>query len=121
MENYNNFDDMFDDMFYEFNKIYDFLKDDDGYKYELPIVYYDIAKELFDNIEKYLGENPEYEKDFVIHQIKTKFSWVCIYYEPSNKDIDGFVKKLSAAADDFGIKDKGALLIWKKQIWDNNV
>ena len=102
-----------DDMFYEFDKIYDFLKDNDGYKYELPICYYDAAKELFDSIEKYLEENPDYAKDFVIDQIKTKFQWIRVYYYPMNDEIDKMIIKLC----DFAAfkKQEGALLIWKRE------
>ena len=116
MKKYNlEYDDIFDDMFYEFQQKYDFLKDNDGYKYQLPIEYYDIAKTFFDSVEKYLEENPDYKEEFEFDQIKTKFQWVRVYYHPTNSDIDGFIKKLYDSAEAFDKKREGILSIWMKK------
>jgi hypothetical protein len=106
-------DDMFDDMFYEFDKVYDFLSDNDGYKYSLPIEYYDMAKVFLDSIEKYLNENPDYKKEFNILQIKTKFRSIRVYFHPRNESIDSLIKTLCEDCDKIG-KREGCLLIWKK-------
>ncbi len=108
-------DHMFDNMFDEFEKKYDFLEDNAGYKYSLPIEYYDVVEIFLNSIQKYLEENPDYKEEFEFDQIKTKFQWIRIYYHPANSDIDGFIGKLIDGAFEFDKKKEGILSIWMKK------